>query len=51
MKDQEPVVNENGEAYISRIENAIENIESGNNIVSISPSDFEKLSNELLAGE
>lgn len=51
MKNQLSVVQEDREEYVTRINNAIENIESGKDIISISPSDFEKLSSELLAGK
>ena len=50
-KNKLSVVNEDREGYITRINNAIENIESGKDIIAILPTDFEKLSSELLAGK
>lgn len=51
MKSKVFVLNESGEQYITRINNAIDNIESGKDVISLSPSDFEKLSVELVGGK
>ena len=49
MKNNESLVYESREEYVTRVGRAIENLESGKDLVSLSPSDFEKLSDELLA--
>jgi hypothetical protein len=40
--------NESNEEYITRVNKAIENIESGDDVVSISAAEFDKLANKLL---
>jgi len=44
-------VNENGEEYKARINNAIENLDSGKGVVSFSETEFGSLANNLLSGK
>lgn len=40
--------NESNEEYITRVNKAIENIESGEDVVSLSAAEFDKLADQLL---
>ncbi len=42
---------ESRKAYINRVNKAIENLEKNNDTVSFSYDEFEKLTNDLLAGK
>jgi septation ring formation regulator EzrA len=46
---QKFLVNENQEEYVTRVNNAIEKLESGTDVISLLPSDLDKLSDELLS--
>jgi len=43
LKKSNLIVSESGEEYITRVNRAIENIESGEEIVSLSASEFDKV--------
>ena len=42
------IVNESGEEYMTRVNQAIANIESGEEVVSLSATEFDKLADQLL---
>ncbi|MCA1759222.1 MAG: hypothetical protein LC658_05595 [Bacteroidales bacterium] len=48
LKKSNLIVNESSEEYMTRVNRAIDNIDSGKDVVSLSASEFDKLADQLL---
>jgi anthranilate/para-aminobenzoate synthase component I len=48
LKKSDLVVNESSEEYMTKVNRAIDNIESGEDVVSLSAVEFDKLADQLL---